>query len=81
MWEDRRRDQERSHRKRRKRWLATFRKRRPELFTPGSQLEEELNKEEIEVPIRKRDVVQRLHRSETKSVGGGLSLVFSRMVL
>jgi hypothetical protein len=81
MWEDHHRDQEKSNRKRRKRWLATYRKRRPELFTPGSQLEEEANKEEIEVPVRKRDVVQRLHRSKTKSVGGGLSLVFSRMVL
>ncbi|KAJ7807217.1 hypothetical protein B0H13DRAFT_2154113 [Mycena leptocephala] len=76
-----REDHQSNRKPRKRRRLAILRKRRPELFTPGSQLEKEANEGGIEVPFGKRDVVQRLHRSKTKSVGGGLSLVFSRMVL
>ncbi|KAJ6538467.1 hypothetical protein DFH09DRAFT_77230 [Mycena vulgaris] len=73
MWEDHRRDQEKRYKKRRLRMLKAARKRRPELILPFEEPEEQ------EVPEQKRDLVCRLHRSKTKSVGGGLSLIFSHV--
>jgi hypothetical protein len=81
MWEDQHRAEQRINAERQKWWLKNLREQRPELFTPGSKLEQELNKEEVEVPAKRTDPVRRLHRSKTKSVGGGLSLIFSRIVL
>ncbi|KAJ7437802.1 hypothetical protein B0H11DRAFT_2106329 [Mycena galericulata] len=76
MWEDHNREAEKASRGR---WISLLRyarKRRPELHLP---VEQEPAQEE-EVPEAK-DPVRRLHRSKTKSVGGGLSLIFSRLVL
>jgi hypothetical protein len=54
MWEDHHRTEARAYRKRQKWWLMDLRKRKPELFTPGSELEAELNKEKDEEPPRKK---------------------------
>ncbi|KAJ7752847.1 hypothetical protein DFH07DRAFT_825189 [Mycena maculata] len=70
MWEDLNREEEEFYRRRqRMRWRWTSR---------GPELDEEESAEEEAAP-EKKDPVCRLHRSKTKSVGGGLSLIFSRV--
>ncbi|KAJ7498582.1 hypothetical protein FB451DRAFT_1202385 [Mycena latifolia] len=75
MWEDHNRELAKAHKKRHLRWRQYIQKRRPELAVPVAE-----EPEEPEVLQKKPDLVRRLHRSKTKSVGGGLSLVFKRIM-
>ncbi|KAJ7098809.1 hypothetical protein B0H15DRAFT_822324 [Mycena belliarum] len=73
MWEDHHRDMAKA----RNRWIKGRRRKRR--GPPAEKLEVEVEKEP-EVLEEGHDLVRRLHRSKTKSVGGGLSLVYSRIV-
>ncbi|KAJ7654558.1 hypothetical protein DFH06DRAFT_517215 [Mycena polygramma] len=76
MWEDHAREREKFNRQR----MGWFRKRRPDLFSAASEFQEDSDENEAEVSAEE-DPVNRIHRSKTRSVGGGLSLIFSHMEL
>ncbi|KAK7062058.1 hypothetical protein R3P38DRAFT_685793 [Favolaschia claudopus] len=74
MWDESQRIREQLNRKHR-RWF--LKKRRPGRFPPVT----ESDSESEEAETKPKDPARRLYRSRTKSGGGGLSLIFSRIVL